>query len=246
MPTLVMEPDAFADTIYYFETMGKDAPAFDENKNTFYHAYKKRPALAMIGAKVHDLLVSHMDINGDNAAVIIYNLPDMVGFQLMCGDDCNEIEIQEFDDFCRGLMEFAEDHIKEHGNITMQGGDIFFAAQSEEPLLKFLVDFAAHNEFNFDCTGIRDEYGDDYKKFHASLDSSESVTWEEAAESALQCSWVMAVLPEKPYPTREAVLKEAYRIRHSGIYSVQQIEDAISVQAGYTHRPIATYGAIFN
>ena len=173
---------------------------------------------------MHDLALSNTNIDGDHMGVLIFNTPELVGFQIMFKDVIGEDNMQVCLDFVQGLCDTAEDH----PNVTMEGGgQWFFGATDEQALLDLLVDFADDQEYRFDGTLIADEYGGDYAAFHDAVEDPHHPTWEAAAEDALGQAWVMAALPERLYHSQDELLREAYRVRFQGIYTQQQIQDAI-------------------
>lgn len=234
MPIPVFEIDEketiFARNFYYTEDPSGDTEIGNEDGQAYYRALQRRPALAMICAKTHDLAVSSLGINAEKLALIIVNRPDVVGFQMMLHEDADQHDRDAFMAFYEELNDTA---LPREDIIRSTTTELFFGAQDESVLLDLLVTFAKMHDYDFNRWQIDEGYEGNFDAFHAqwgSDDQKRHRTWQEDAEDSLSMPWVMAALAEKTYPTRELLLKEVYRTRYLGIYSEDQIRNAIDTQ----------------
>ncbi len=216
--------DSFGDTIYY--TDGSEECEQNVEAVTFHQIMRIRPSLAMLGAKIHDLVTAYCPIPIEHFCVRVHNYPTRTGIELLIHSDAIPSAIAAYKDVCQCFAQIAE----QSGDVEFDDAAHFYAANNIQSLFDMVLTFCEVEDINFDARDIEEDYQGDYQTYHAIHFENKPKKWETDALDALQKPWVIAALPDKLFLGRDALLKEAYRIKNIGIYDRDQIQNAIDLE----------------
>ena len=214
---LIMEADGFGGNIYLL----KAGQSTVQEDMEYWQMFREAQSMTMMGMILSEVIFLYYDVPIENFGIVMHDRGNYFGLQLGIGQDVPQ-EIQEkFSEFIDDVEAFCDGN----GNAQFDEDTDLISAPSKDDLLIWLREFcdAAQVEIHPD---IFEDPEDVQEMFAEKYGNKED--WREVAEQSLKMAWVMAVLPEKIYGSRDALLKDAYRIRRNMAYNFEQVEAAIS------------------
>lgn len=214
---LIMEADGFGDNLFLLKA---DEDTVQENMD-YWQMFRESQPMTIMGSILSEVIALYYDVPIENFGIVMHDRGNYFGLQLGIGDEVSQKLQQKFADFLDDVEEFCDGN----GNAQFDEDTNLISAPSKDDLLIWLREFCdaadvkIHPDIFEDPEGVEEMFTEEY---------GEKNEWRDVAEQSLKMAWVMAVLPEKIYGSRDALLKDAYRIRRNMAYNFEQVEAAIS------------------
>ena len=214
---LIMEADGFGDNLFLLKA---DEDTVQENMD-YWQMFRESQPMTIMGSILSEVIALYYDVPIENFGIVMHDRGIYFGLQLGIGDEVSQELQQKFADFLDDVEEFCDGN----GNAQFDEDTNLISAPSKDDLLIWLREFCnaadveIHPDIFEDPEGVEEMFTEEY---------GEKNEWRDVAEQSLKMAWVMAVLPEKIYGSRDALLKDAYRIRRNMAYNFEQVEAAIS------------------
>lgn len=212
-----MDADGFGDNLFLLKE-GEDAVQEDMD---YWQIFRESQSMAMMAMIMSEVIALYYDVPVENFGIVMHDRGNYFGLQLGIGDEVPQELQEKFADFLDDVEEFCDGN----GNAQFDEDTNLISAPSKDDLLTWLREFCdaaeveIHPDIFDDPEGVEEMFTEEYGEQH---------DWRDVAEQSLKMAWVMAVLPEKIYGSRDALLKDAYRIRRNLAYNFEQVEAAIS------------------
>ncbi|HIF25351.1 MAG TPA: hypothetical protein EYG18_10580 [Micavibrio sp.] len=214
---LIMEADGFGDNLFLLKA---DEDTVQENMD-YWQMFRESQPMTIMGSILSEVIALYYDVPIENFGIVMHDRGNYFGLQLGIGDEVSQELQQKFADFLDDVEEFCDGN----GNAQFDEDTNLISAPSKDDLLIWLREFCdaadveIHPDIFEDPEEVEEMFTEEY---------GEKNEWRDVAEQSLKMAWVMAVLPEKIYGSRDALLKDAYRIRRNMAYNFEQVEAAIS------------------
>ena len=192
---LIMEADGFGDNLFLLQA---DEDTVQENMD-YWQMFRESQPMTIMGSILSEVIALYYDVPIENFGIVMHDRGNYFGLQLGIGDEVSQELQQKFADFLDDVEEFCDGN----GNAQFDEDTNLISAPSKDDLLIWLREFCnaadveIHPDIFEDPEGVEEMFTEEY---------GEKNEWRDVAEQSLKMAWVMAVLPEKIYGSRDALL----------------------------------------